>query len=147
MVELKATGTQTVKPGGVVLFNDVTSINNSSIIHREGSGVVTIRNGSCGCSNFIKAVPVTFTSNVAFPTTPPTGETAATAPLSLAFAVGGEPDTSTEMIVTPASADEFFNVSRTTLIGVPTGCCTSVAVENTSNGTIVVENASLVIED
>lgn len=147
MVELKSIGTQTVKSGGVILFNDVTAVDNTSVIHRSGSGIVTVQNKSQGCPyrNLVKSVPVAFSANVAFPTTVPTGETAATAPVSLVFAVGGEPDTTTEMIVTPASADEFFNVSRTTLVAVPKGCCTSIAIENSSNGTITVENATLLI--
>lgn len=145
MVELVYSGTQTVKPGGVVLFTEATAINNNSVMHREGSGVVTIRNSGCMCHT--RGVPVSFSANVAFPTTPPTGETAATAPVSLAFAIGGEPDTTTEMVVTPVAADEFFNVSRSTLITVPGSCCTQIAIENTSNGTITVENPSLIIYD
>lgn len=147
MVELKA-ALQTVKPGGVILFDEVTVVNNRDVVHRAGSGVITIQNRAGGCPMFypVGAVPVSFSANVAFPGTVPTGETAATAPLSLAFAIGGEPDTTTEMIVTPAAADEFFNVARTALVTVPRGCCTSLAIENTSNGTITVENATLLIE-
>ncbi len=143
MVEFTARGVQTVKPGGVVLFTDATVINNNNIVHREGSGNITVR-GGCGCSGS-KGTVATFGANIAFPATPPTGETAATAPLSVAFAIGGEPDTTTEMIVNPAAAGEFFNVSRSTLIYTPGGCCTQIAVENTSNGTIEVENATLLL--
>lgn len=146
MVELKATGLQTVKPGGVILFDEVTSVDNRTVLHRSGSGVVSIQNKGFPCSGTLRAVPVSFSANIAFPGTPPTGETAAAAPLSLSFAIGGEPDTTTEMIVTPAAADEFFNVARTTLVTVPRGCCTSLALENTSSGTISVENATLIIE-
>jgi len=145
-VELIANGVQTVKPGGVVLFDEVNSLNNSTVLHREGSGTATLRPTS-GCRCGMSGFKVCFGANIAFPTTPPAGETAATTPVSLAIAVNGEPDTSTEMIVTPAAADEFYNVSRAVMIPVLNSCCTPIAVENTSNGTITVENASLIIEE
>ena len=74
------------------------------------------------------------------------------APISLAVAIAGEPLPSTTMTVTPAAVGDFFNVSRTTFIDVPCGCCVTIAVENvslTAAGAAIpidVQNASLVIE-
>lgn len=147
IVELIATEEQTVKPGGVILFTEATAINNNSVIHRAGSGLATVRNGGCGCNGRNGAVKCAFGANIAFPATPPAGETAATAPISVALAISGEPDTTTEMVATPAAADEFANISRTTLIPTMRGCCTEISVENTSSGTIVVRDANLIIED
>lgn len=149
MIELIANGIQTVKPGGVILFTDAIEINNTAIMHREGSGTATIMNPIRGCAcnrGGMRGAVATFGANIALPTAPPTGETAATAPLSLAIAVGGEPDTSTEMLASPATADTFVNVNRTAIIAVPGGCCTQVAIENTSGGTISVENARLILD-
>ena len=56
------------------------------------------------------------------------------------------------MTVTPAAVGDFFNVSRTTFIDVPCGCCVTIAVENvslTAAGVAIpidVQNANLVIE-
>ena len=144
MVEFTAPGTQTVKPGGVVQFTEASIVGWTPAIHRDGSGVVTLPSLGCGCSN--TGYKVTFGGNIAFPATPPTGEAAATAPLSLAFAIAGEPDATTEMLASPAAADTFENVNRSAIVSTVGGCCASVSIENTSNGTITVENASLIVE-
>ena len=48
------------------------------------------------------------------------------------------------MIVTPATVENFFNVSAQAYIDVPRGCCATVAVENTSTQAIQVQNANLI---
>ena len=48
--------------------------------------------------------------------------------------------------VSPMGAgDQYFNVTSTAFITVPTGCCFTLAVENTSADAINVQNANLVI--
>ena len=50
-------------------------------------------------------------------------------------------------IVTPATIGDFFNVSLTTFVIIPCGCCVTVSVENTSDGTAIdVENANIIID-
>ena len=106
-------------------------------MHREGSGLITLR----GITNQSRArFRVTFGANIALPT----GGTAG--PIQLAIAINGEPVSATQMIVTPAAAEEFFNVSRTLFLNVPSGCCTQVSVENTSTVAVDVQNASLIVE-
>lgn len=144
MVEFTASGIQTIKPGGVVQFTEATVVGTTPAIHRDGSGVITLPSLGCGCMS--TGYKATFGANITFPATPPTGETAATAPISVAFAIAGEPDTTTEMVAVPAAADDLVNVDRSTIISTIGGCCASVSIENTSNGTIVVENPSLIIE-
>ena len=74
------------------------------------------------------------------------------APISVAIAINGEPLPATTMTVTPTAVGDFFNVSRTTFIDVPCGCCVTIAVENvslTAAGAAIpidVQNANLVIE-
>lgn len=145
MVEFKANGTQTVKPGGIIQFDEAIVSGNANCIHREGSGVIVLPSRGCACMG--NGYELTVGGNVSFPTTPPTGETAATSPITLAFAIGGEPDTSTEMKTTPAAADEFMNVNRSTIVRTIGGCCANIAIENTSNGTIVVENFNLIVKE
>lgn len=147
MVQFSSNGTQTVKPGGIIQFDDVLVVGGTPVIHREGSGVITLPSlGGYGCSCVGTGYKVNFSGNIAFPTTPPAGETAATAPISLALAIGGEPDSGTEMIATPSAADELANVSRSIIVATVRGCCASICVENTSSGTITVSDPILVID-
>jgi len=105
--------------------------------HRAGSGLITLR----GITNQCRArFRITFGANIAVPT----GETVG--PISLAIAIEGEPLQATIMIETPAAVEEFSNVSRTTFIDVPRGCCVSVSVRNVSDIPVNVQNANLIVE-
>jgi hypothetical protein len=50
------------------------------------------------------------------------------------------------MIQTPAAVEEFSNVASAVYLDVPAGCCITVAVKNTSEQDIDVQNANLIIE-
>jgi len=138
MAEFTAVAQQTVAPNQVVLFTDVAVRGNNSIMHREGSGLVSLRGLTC-CQPRAR-FKVSFGGNIAVPTGGTVGA------ISIAFALDGEPVASSNMIVTPAAVEEFFNVSREMNIDVPAGCCVQVSVENTSEGNILVENANLIVE-
>ena len=45
--------------------------------------------------------------------------------------------------MTPAAVEEFFNVSRATNVDVWRGCCETVAIRNTSDQPILVQNANI----
>lgn len=141
-VELTAPAVQTVQYGGNVLFTDTpVGCNRGYVVHRQGAGIVTLRGIGCQRARY----KVTFGGNIA-------AEGGTVAPISVAFAINGEPLPSTTMTVTPAAVGDFFNVSRTTFIDVPCGCCMAIAVENvslTAAGAAIpidVQNANLVIE-
>lgn len=138
MAEFTAVAQQTVEPNQVVLFTDVAIRGNNSIMHREGSGLVTLRGLTC-CQPRAR-FKVSFGGNIAVPTDGVVG------PISVAIAIDGEPVASSRMIVTPAAIEEFFNISRDMHIDVPAGCCTQISVENTSDSSIWVENANLIVE-
>lgn len=138
--------TQTVRPGGVVQFTDASVAGYTNAIHRDGSGVVTLPSIGCGCACNRTGYKVTFGANLGIPTDVPTGETAATAPISVAIAIGGEPDSTTTMTVFPAAAGDLFSVSRSVLVSTIGGCCANVSIENTSGGTILVDSPSLIVE-
>ena len=72
----------------------------------------------------------------------PTGGTVGA--ISLAIAVDGEPLQSTKTIVTPAAVENFFNVSVQSYVDVDCGCCSTVAVQNTSAQAIEVQNSNLI---
>lgn len=142
-VELTAPAVQTVQFGGNVLFTDTpVGCNRGYVVHREGAGVVTLRGVGCQRARY----KVTFGGNIAIAA----GGTVDA--ISLAIAIAGEPLQSSIMTVTPAAVGDFFNVSRTTFIDVPCGCCVTIAVENVSTtdaGAAIpvdVANANLVIE-
>ena len=138
MAEFTAVAQQTVEPNQVVLFTNVAVSGNCSIMHRPGSGLVSLRGlTSTQCRARFK---VSFGANIAVP------EDGTVGPISVAIAIDGEPVASTRMIVTPAAVEEFFNVSRDVNIDVPAGCCAQVSVENTSEDDILVENANLIVE-
>lgn len=136
MAEFTAVATQTVAQNSNIVWTDTPVPGNCSIIHREGSGLVTLRalpNGQCR-SRF----KVTFGANLA-------AVTAASA-VSLAIAINGEPVSSSAMIVTPAAVGEYFNVSSSVYLDIPTNCCSQISVENTSAQSISVQNANLIVE-
>ena len=138
MAEFTAVAQQTVEPNQNILFTDVAVRGNSSILHREGSGLITLRGMPC-CQARAR-FRVGFGGNIAIPTD------GTVEPISVAIAINGEAVPSTRMIVTPAAVEEFFNVSRDVHIDIPAGCCTQISVENTSTGDILVENANLIVE-
>lgn len=136
---------QTVATQQNVQFTDVISTSTNcqnSIIYTSGSGLVGLRGGkSCCCpAKYI----VSYGANIAVPTGGTVG------PISLALSLNGEALASTQATVTPTVVEAFFNVSRTTEITVPCGCCYQLGVKNVvpTGGTaqdISVSNASLTI--
>lgn len=116
---------QLVAVGQNVLFVDSIPCNKGYVLHRNGSGILTLR--GCGTNCFAR-YEVTFNGNIAVPT----GGTAAA--IAVALAIDGEPLQSSRAIVTPAAAEQYFNVTSTAIITVPRGCCYTVAVENVAAG-------------
>jgi hypothetical protein len=136
-MEITANAVQTVLTNQNVLFTDTVVCGNNSIVHRNGSGLVTLR----GTTNQCRArYRVSFGANIAIPT----GGTVEA--ISLALAIEGEPISSTTMIVTPAAVENYFNVYSSIFIDIPQGCCSSVGVRNTSTQDILVQNANLIVE-
>ena len=136
-MEIIANAVQTVNANQNVLFTDTVIPGNCSIMHRDGSGLVTLRGVTNQCRARYK---VTFGGNIAIPT----GGTVE--PISLALALDGEPLTSTTMIETPAAIGDFSNVFSAVFIDVPQGCCVTIGVSNLTTQAISVQNANLIIE-
>lgn len=134
IMEIIADAVQTVNAGQNVYFTNTVICGNCNIIHRAGSGLVTLRGLTDQCRARYR---VTFTGNIAVPT----GETAG--PIQLAIALNGEAIPATTMIATPAAVNNYFNVHGDTFIEVPRGCCVSVSIENTSTIAVNVQNANL----
>jgi hypothetical protein len=136
-MEITANAVQLVTANQNVLFTDTVVCGNGSIIHRDGSGLVTLRGITNQCRARFK---VTFGGNIAVPTTGTAG------PISLAIAINGEPVVATTMIATPTATDAYNNVFSAVYVDVPACCCTQISVKNTSADSINVQNANLIIE-
>lgn len=137
MAEFTYAAGQTVASGQNVIFAETPVTPSRCIVHRDGSGVVTLR-GLTNCQARAR-FRVSFGGNIAIPAD---GTVEA---ISVAIAIAGEPLPASTAIVTPAAVDNYFNVSIDTFIDVPAGCCTTVAVENTSAQAISVQNANLIV--
>lgn len=136
-MEITANALQTVLANQNVIFTDTAVCGSNSIIHREGSGLTTLK----GLTNQCRArFRIFFSGNIAITTGGTVG------PISLAIAIDGEAVNSTTMIVTPAAVENFFNVASAIYLDVPCGCCTQVSVKNISETSIDVQNANLIIE-
>lgn len=141
MAEYTANAVQTVEPGQNVLFTEVPIPGcRQGILHREGSGIITLRGQINNCSGFAR-YKVSFGANVAIPE----GGTAAT-PLSLTFAIDGEPVPTSTMTVTPPAAQQFWNIYTSVFIDLPKGCCYTIAVENVGTTAVDVQNPNLIVE-
>ena len=136
-MELTANAIQTVAANANVLFTDTVIGGNCSILHRDGSGLVTLRGLTDQCRARFR---VSFGGNIAVPTGGTVG------PISLAIAINGEPVVTTTMISTPAAVEEYNNVFSAIFLDVPRGCCSQVSVQNTSDDDIEIQNANLIIE-
>ena len=136
-MEVTANAIQTVPANQAVMFTETAVPGNYSIMHREGSGLVTLR----GLTNQCRArFRVSFGGNIAIPT----GGTVD--PISVAIAINGEAVATTTMISTPAAVEEYANVFSAIFIDVPRGCCSQISVENTSDQPVSVQNGNLIVE-
>lgn len=136
MAEFTAIALTEVAEGQNILFTETPICPTRGIVHREGSGIVRVQGGN-GPQR--ARYLVAFSGNIQIPTGGTVGE------ISVAISVDGEALASTEMIVTPTVVEAFFNVSAQAYIDVPCGCCVTIAVENTSDQAIEVQNANLIV--
>ena len=136
-MEITANAVQTVQANQNVLFTETAVCGSNSIIHREGSGLTTLKGITNQCRARFK---IFFSGNVAIPT----GGTVDS--ISLAIAVDGEPMSSTTMITTPAAVEQYSNIATAIYLHVPCGCCSKISVVNIGEEEIEIQNANLIIE-
>lgn len=137
MAEFSNSNTVTVAAGENLPLTETAVKAPACIVHREGSGLVTLRGLTNQCRARFK---VSFGGNIAIPT----GGTVEA--ISVALSVGGEALNSATAIVTPAAADNYFNVFVAAFIEVPRGCCVTVALKNTSAQAVSIANSNLIVE-
>jgi hypothetical protein len=147
MAEWTSVAVQTVNPGESIVFTENSRpCVKGYILHRDDSGAFLMKgietSPSCGCCCKPKVVDymVDFGANIAVPTDQTVGE------ISVAFALDGNTLAGTEMTVTPAAVEEFFNVSRAANVSIWKGCCQTLSIRNTSAIPILVQAANIVFE-
>ena len=148
MAEFTYNPIQLVQPNQPVILNTSIGCTRGYVLHRNESGIVTLRgivNNPCGA---FARYQITFNANIAVP------EGGTAGPISVALAIDGEPILTSRAIVTPTAADAYFNVTSTAIITVPRGCCFDISVKNTSESAtpattpapaINVQNANLTV--
>lgn len=134
---------QTVAVDENVTFNNgCRACHKGFVQHRDDSGIFFLKGSNSGCKAIYR---VTFVGNVAAAAAADGG---VLEPLSVALTINGESLGNATAIVTPAAIEtDFFNVSVTTFIDIPCGCCVTVSVENTSaTSAISVQNANIIFD-
>lgn len=133
---------QNIAYGQNVLLADSIPCPRGYVVHRNGSGILTLRGAASGCACFAR-YQVTFNGNVAIPT----GGTVAA--IAVALAIDGEPLAYSRAIATPAAVEQYANVTSTAIITVPKGCCYTVSVENVNAGvgTEIVDEQTISVAD
>ncbi len=144
MAEYSANAVQTVNPGESIIFTESpVPCNRGFVKHRDGSGNFLLSgwvpSRGCGCAQKSANYLVDFGANIAVPT----GGTAG--PISVAISIDGGTIPTSQMIVTPAAVEEFFNVSRAINVEIFRGCCETVTIRNTSDQPILVQNANVIL--
>ena len=137
--EYSAIPVQTIAVDENVIFaNGSRACHKGYIQHRDTSGIFFLK-GSNGCNKAVYRV--TFNGNIAI------AEGGTVEPISIAFTINGEQLGNALATVTPTVAEAFFNVSITTFIEIPCGCCVTVSVENVSDTTdIDLTNGNIIFD-
>lgn len=147
MAEYSANAIQTVNPGESVIFDVATEPCTRGLVrHRDGTGSFLLsgwspRRSGCRCcgSNSDVDYLVIFGANVVLPEGGTPGE------VSLAIVVDGATVPASQMTETLAAVGDVANVSRSITVPIWRGCCETVAVRNTSDQPIQVQNANIII--
>ena len=141
--EYSAIPVQTIAVDENVIFaNGSRACHKGYIQHRDTSGIFFLKGATNGCKAIYR---VTFVGNIAVAAAADGG---VLEPVSIALTINGETLGNATAIVTPAAiATDFFNVSVTTFIEIPCGCCVTVSVENASaTSAISVQNANIIFD-
>ena len=127
----------------VIFANGSRACHKGYIQHRDTSGIFFLKGSNNGCRAVYR---VTFNANIAASAADDGG---VAGPISIALTINGEALGNATATVTVAAVEtDFFNVSVTTFIDVPCGCCVTVGVENVSesDSSIDVSNANIIFD-
>lgn len=148
MAEYSYSGNQEVQANDVVLFNEAPDPCRTGLVrHRDGTGSFLLSGVAanqvptcpCGCRKNSVNYQVTYGANIAVAD----GGTAG--PISIGLALDSVVIPSSVSTVTPSVTGAYFNVGKSMSVPIWTGCCQTLSLVNTSNQTIDVQNANMVI--
>lgn len=138
-MEVTANAIQTVQTDSNILFNTTPVGGCGSILHRDGSGIITLR--GLTTTQDRARFRIMFGANVALP-----ADATTASPISFAIAVNGEPIQTSAMISTPTAVSQYNNIFAALFLDVPAGCCSQIAIQNLSATSVDVQGANLIIE-
>lgn len=144
MAEYSANAVQTVNPGESIIFTDApVPCTRGLVRHRDETGSFLLRGDvtQCACCGRRKRFAnylVDFGANIAIP------EGGTVEAISVAITIDGATIPASDMIVTPAAVEQYFNVSRAVNAQIWSGCCETVTIRNTSSQPILVQNANVI---
>ena len=140
MAVFSANAVQTVNPGESVIFtNTIAPCRYGFVRHRDETGSFLLSGRTnCRCQDSVPYI-VDFGANIAVATGGTVGA------ISLGIAIDGVTIPASQMTVTPAAVEEFFNVSREITADIWSGCCEALTIRNLSDQPILVQNATLSI--
>ena len=134
---------QTVAENSNIVFLDGDrACRKGYITHRSGSGVFRLKGVGNACKTVYR---VTFNANIAVA---PAADGGVLGAISVAIQEDGETLQNSVAVITPAAIGDAFNVSLTTFVIIPCGCCVTVSVENISDSgsAIEVTNANIIFD-
>ena len=131
MAEYGYNENQTVQSGAAAILLDIEPCTKCPqlVVHDDQTPNLILRGivkNTCNCCNPKAKYSVSFTANIAVPAGTAPGE------IQLALSVNGFIRPFTIAAATPAAAEDYWHVGGDTMIEVPAGCCTNVAVVNAS---------------
>lgn len=144
--EYLANAIQAVSLNAPVIFSASIPCTKGYVYHEDETGIFILRGITCG--QCFATYQITFNANIAIP------EGGTVSPIAVAVTINGEPRPTSRAIITPAAVCDYGNVTSTTIVKVPRGCCFSLAIENvdadedpttTPAPVINVQNANLVV--
>lgn len=143
MAEYSNNAIQTVATHQPVIFAESpVPCTRGLVRHRDGTGNFTLKGyvpgRRCACRDRMAPYVVDFSANIAVPTDTDPGA------ISLALTLDGSIIPASTMTVTPAAANEYFNVSCAVIADVWNGCCESLTVENVGAIPVLVQNANII---
>ena len=129
MAEYVYNEVQLVQPNAAAQLETAIGCNRGYVLHRPGSGILTIRGlVNNPCARFAR-YRVAFDGNIAVPEGGTAGE------IQLAIAIDGEIVPTSIAAATPTAVSAYWNVNGFAIVDVPVGCCYTISVENASVST------------
>lgn len=114
---------QTVQLNNPAIFDNSIPCNKGYIYHQTDTGIFILRGVTPNC---FARYQIIFNGNIALP------EGAEVVPISIGIAENGEIRPTSIATVTPAAAQNYFNVTSTAIIDIPKGCCFTISVRATT---------------